>query len=150
VYVRTLKGKWLELSTPNGLHKTSAYTDDEVKGQGRVVTSVGLLLIGLLKFSCSLAVYVSVVLMQAIFTTQSDKNNNSNNNRSSQSHLGREWTRPLRVLAVQFPSQSPSWLQWDAPTSPPKLSLPLSQHIQSAVFPQFTHQTDAHTDRQMG
>jgi len=64
--------------------------------------------------------------------------------------------------------QSPHWLQWDIPNSPPKLPLPLQRspppcnklipqptpltipngiRIQSAILPQYTFQTDLQTDR---
>ena len=62
-------------------------------------------------------------------------------------------------------SQSPHWLQWDAPNSPPKLPLPFDDHhltldrptrhpkgtrIQSAVWPQYTFRTDRQTDKPYG
>ena len=91
----------------------------------------------------------------------------NNNNKSTQSNFGRGPRRGA-VARVHRTPYAEHWLQWRAPNSPPKVPLPVDRsqnpttclipgparplmrngiRIRSAVFPQYTGQTDAPTDR---
>ena len=103
-------------------------------------------------------------LISRVKKQKQNNNNNNNNNKSAKSNLEEGH---ITVLSHTRTLQSPHWLQWCAPNSPPKVPLPVDQspnpttclipgpvqptmpngiQIRSTIFPQCTGQTDRPAD----